>query len=130
MDAFGEHALTCAYSRGELQRRAQHARLRDRGVHPPHQVEPDLRCKERRVFEAHGGRPAGIWVQTHPVYHTGQAIDCTIVSAAANAGAKSGYRRRALTLEVRDQGRPRPPRLGFEPFAVDLNGAVGRPRGG
>jgi hypothetical protein len=123
VDAHGEHALTCARSRGELQRR--HNALAYAVVECIRPTGQDPACAgERKMFESHGGRPADIWVQRHPTYPAGQAIDCTIVSAVGpgrDAAAAAETRKwRKYEDEVRGtQG------LGFAPFAVDLTGELG-----
>jgi hypothetical protein len=66
VDAYGEHALTCAYSRGELQRRHNTLAYAIMECIRPTGWDPTC-AGERRVFEAHGGRPADIMVQRHPV---------------------------------------------------------------
>jgi hypothetical protein len=66
-----------------------------------------------------------VWIERHPKHIAGQAIDVTIVSArgkavgTAAALAERGKRRKYGDEVARHFG------MGFAPFAVDLDGALG-----
>jgi hypothetical protein len=123
VDEFGEHALACIGSRGEIQRRHNDVAYAIRDVI----CEAGLRanCATGRVFDTHRGRPADVWVEDHPEHKAGFAIDCTIVSTIGRSpgtAADEAEKRKTdkYKAEVaKQQG------LGFGPFAIDFRGDLG-----
>jgi hypothetical protein len=122
VDGYGEHALTCLRSGGETQRRHNELAYAIRDCVVEGGVAAN--CQTGHVFEAHKGRPADVWVPSHPRYRAGLAIDCTIVTASNRkngaAAAAEERKRRKYKAEVE-----RHPGLGFCAFAVDLDGNIG-----
>src|SRR5262249_40417012 len=82
-------------------------------------------CAAGQVFDSHQGRPADVWVERHPKFRAGLAIDCTIVSAAAQDCADVVSRRERRKVDKYPHEVARHPHLGFLPFAVALHGNVG-----
>ncbi len=76
------------------------------------------------VFETHGGRPADVFVESHPAHRSGQALDVTIVTTAGRAVGAAAHaeeqKRRKYGAEL-----DRHPDLGFAPLAFDLLGGIG-----
>jgi hypothetical protein len=82
-------------------------------------------CNAGKVFHAHGGRPADVWIDDHPLHAAGLAIDVTIVSAL---GRPPGSAAAAAEARKRDKYRKeldRHPGLGFLPLAIDTRGDIG-----
>lgn len=123
VDCFGEHALTCARAGGETQRRHNDLAYAIRDSIDA--AGWRATCAAGRVFDAHRGRPADVWVDNHPVHRGGFAIDCTIVTTAGRprgsaARIAEDAKRRKYQAEVE-----RHPGMGFAPFGVDLDGGIG-----
>jgi hypothetical protein len=122
VDRYGEHALTCAQSRGEVQRRHNEVAIAVRDC----VIEAGWRGSTRGgpVFETHGGRPADVFVESHPAHRGGQALDVTIVTTAGRAVGAAAHaeeqKRRKYGAEL-----DRHPNLGFAPLAFDLLGGIG-----
>lgn len=123
VDCYGEHALACARSRGDTQRRHNEMAHAIRTCIAPAGWSPD--CRGGPIFEGHGGRPADIWVARHPRYAAGQALDCTVVTTegrepgAAVAAAEEAKRSKYAKQVERSPG------MGFAPLAFDLLGSIG-----
>jgi hypothetical protein len=120
VDRYGEHALACARSRGDTQRRHNEMAYAIRSSIDPTGWGPE--CRGGPVFEGHGGRPADIWVARHPRHPAGQALDCTVVTTegrepgAAVIAAEAAKRDKYAHQVARSPGlgfapRLRPPRL-------------------
>jgi hypothetical protein len=123
VDAYGEHALTCAQSRGETQRRHNEVAIAVREC----VSEAGWRGSTRGgpVFETHGGRPADVWVESHPSYRGGQALDVTIVTTVGRPTGRAAEvaeeaKRRKYAAELQKH-----PALGFAAVAFDLLGGIG-----
>lgn len=123
LDEFGEHALTCIIGRGGTQQRHNTLAyaIRDCATAAGWRAT----CSAGQIFESHRGRPADVWVENHPRYRAGLAIDCTVVSAAGQDGPDTAARRERKKIDKYKVEVARHPDLGFAPFAIDLYGNLG-----
>jgi hypothetical protein len=123
VDVFGEHALTCAVAGGGTQRRHNEVANAIRECVDAAGWRASTRGGP--VFTSHGGRPADVWVASHPLHRGGQALDCTIVTTSgrppgrAAAMAEDAKEKKYRAEVVRHDG------LGFAPLGFDLMGGVG-----
>jgi len=123
LDDGGEHALTCVMGGGDVQRRhntvayAIRDCLREAGW--------VATCASGQVFDAHKGRPADVWVEGHPRHRGGLAVDCTVVSTAGQEGARAVERKERMKEAKYGDEVARHPGLGFEAFALGLDGTIG-----
>ncbi len=122
VDAFGRHALTCAMSGGDTQRRhnAVAAAVRDCANDAGWRAT----THSGPVFAAHRGRPADVWIVGRARFPAGLAIDVTIVAGRGSAASSAALAERR---KCRKYGREveATPGLGFAPFAIDLRGVPG-----
>jgi len=123
VDPYGEHALTCAQSRGETQRRHNEVAIAVRDC----VSEAGWRGSTRGgpVFDTHGGRSADVLAESHPVHRGGQALDVTIVTTAGRPTGRAAEmaedaKRRKYAAELAKHST-----LGFAPIAFDLLGGIG-----
>jgi hypothetical protein len=123
VDDFGEHALACIGSKGEIQRRHNDIAYAIRDVI----CEAGLRanCATGRVFDTHRGRPADVWVEDHPAHRSGLAIDCTIVSTVGRTSGAAADDAEKRKMDKYKDEVAKHPGLGFAPFAIDFRGDVG-----